>query len=197
MRGLSFSFFLVIFVITAAEAVIWPYWDYYEASFVRQLLAHMQPEKGGQRGVWIGPGVETDATALVTGRLTVKAAPETYWELDWVGGRQYQDCAVAYQQMEVYRSNFPLWGHGWRAYGQPHMIPGASIQIGDWGVDSNFFRGELIAHKQRGVIHAKDDGRIKCPAGNPEACRVVESCVPWRNIPFWATAIKSRKISGG
>lgn len=154
------------------EGTIWPYWDINEASFVKTLLSYMKPEETGlDSRVWIGPGVETDATALVAGRMRVPAPPKAQEPQNWFDGKTYDGCLTAFQQMEVKDDS-----GAWVASGPPVVIEAkGGLFIGKWAVDPVFFEGVHAPKPEVKRLSDRDLDAGDCPDGF-DACRVAESC---------------------
>lgn len=172
MRGLFFTFLFIVSVFAALAGTIWPYWDINQAGFVQQILERMKPEETGLKArVWLGPGVETDATALVAGRMRVPSPPKAREPQNWFDGKTYDGCLTAFQQMEVKGESGE-----WVASGQPVAIEAqGGLFIGKWAIDPAFFGG---AHAPKPEVKKLSDDMLAaddCPDGY-DACRIVESC---------------------
>lgn len=161
----------------ACDGVLWPWWDHREANFVARLLTYMKPvpDDGGAT-VWVGPGVETKNTALVTGRMSVVTPPKADNLRDWFGGKVYDGCSFAYQQMEVKARNYLTFSEGWKEYGGAHDIEGSGYYIGKWSVDPRFFGSKLAPKEEISANASGSMGGLNCPDGYDE-CRIVESCI--------------------
>lgn len=172
MRGALFTFLFIASVLTALEGTIWPYWDLNEASFVNQLLNYMKPEETKlEARVWIGPGVETDATALVAGTMRVSQPPQAQEPQNWFDGKTYDGCLTAFQQLEV-RDEKGAW-----IPSGPQVVIEArgDLFIGDWLIDPVFFDGVHAPKPEIDKYNPRPLGADDCPDGFDE-CRIAESC---------------------
>ncbi|MDE1152699.1 MAG: hypothetical protein PW788_09200 [Micavibrio sp.] len=180
MRFTVFYAMLVVAVLLSAWNVLWPWWDRHEADFVTSLLVHMKPAVvDSSANVWLGPPVETDATALVAGSLRVLYPPRASADKDWFGGKTYRDCANAYQQLQVPAQQF-LGNSDWRDYGTRHDLEGMGVYIGSWAIDPRLLQGALVKLEEISITESATNPEVKCPDGY-DSCRVVESCIPLKD----------------
>jgi len=176
MKLTIFYSMLAVAILLSGWNVLWPLWDRHEADFVTSLLARMKPAVvDSSASVWLGPPVETDATALVAGPLRVLYPPKPAADKDWFPGKSYRDCAIAYQQLQVPALQF-LGSSDWQNSGPRHVLKGMGVYIGSWAIDDRLLQGALVTPDEIAVTGAATDPSIQCPAGH-DNCRVVETCV--------------------